>query len=95
MAKDWLDTLIANKEGCVSMAANMIGVHKCIIVFDNEGTYMMMFNPEIIKKAGLYDAEEDGVISAAVNGEENTLADKVDNGVINSDDVAALSKAIF
>ena len=40
------------------MAANMIGVRKRIIVFDNEGTYMTMFNPEIIKKSGPYDAEE-------------------------------------
>ena len=58
VAQDLLDTLIANKEACVGMAANMIGVRKRIIVFDNEGTYMMMFNPEIIKMSGLYDTEE-------------------------------------
>ena len=58
VAQDLLDTLIANKDGCVGMAANMIGVHKRIIVFDNEGTYMTMFNPEIIKKSGPYDTEE-------------------------------------
>ena len=58
VAQDLLDTLIANKDGCVGMAANMIGVRKRIIVFDNEGTYMTMFNPEIIKKSGLYDTEE-------------------------------------
>ena len=58
VAQDLLDTLIANREDCVGMAANMIGVHKRIIVFDNEGTYMTMFNPEIIKKSGPYDAEE-------------------------------------
>lgn len=58
VAQDLLDTLIANKDGCVGMAANMIGVRKRIIVFDNEGTYMTMFNPEIIKKSGSYDAEE-------------------------------------
>ena len=52
VAQDLLDTLITNKEGCVGMAANMIGVRKRIIVFDNEGTYMTMFNPEIIKKSG-------------------------------------------
>ena len=57
-AQDLLDTLTAHKDGCVGMAANMIGVHKRIIVFDNEGTYMTMFNPEIIKKSGPYDAEE-------------------------------------
>ena len=40
------------------MAANMIGVRKRIIVFDNDGTYMTMFNPEIIKKSELYNTEE-------------------------------------
>ena len=40
------------------MAANMIGVNKRIIVFDNEGTYMLMFNPEIIKYSGPYQTEE-------------------------------------
>ena len=58
VAQDLLDTLIAHKDGCVGMAANMIGVHKRIIAFDNEGTYMVMFNPEIIKKSGAYDTEE-------------------------------------
>ncbi len=58
VAQDLLDTLIANKNGCVGMAANMIGVHKRIIVFDNEGTYMTMFNPVILKKSGPYDTEE-------------------------------------
>ena len=58
VARDLLDTLIANKEACVGMAANMIGVRKRIIVFDNEGTYMTMFNPEIIKMSGPYDTEE-------------------------------------
>ena len=58
VAQNLLDTLTAHKDGCVGMAANMIGVHKCIIAFDNDGTYMVMFNPEIIKKSGPYDAEE-------------------------------------
>ena len=58
IALDLLDTLIANKEACVGMAANMIGVQKRIIVFDNEGEYMIMFNPEIIKVSGPYDTEE-------------------------------------
>lgn len=58
VAEDLLDTLAAHKEGCVGMAANMIGVHKRIIAFDNDGTYMVMFNPEIIKKSEPYDAEE-------------------------------------
>ena len=58
IAQDLLDTLTANAEGCVGMAANMIGVAKRIIAFDNDGTYMVMFNPEIVKKEGLYSAEE-------------------------------------
>ena len=58
VAQDLLDTLIANKDACVGMAANMIGVHKRIIAFDNEGTYMIMFNPEIIRMSGPYNAEE-------------------------------------
>ena len=57
-AQDLLDTLTAHREGCVGMAANMIGVRKRIIVFDNEGSYMTMFNPEIIKKNGPYETEE-------------------------------------
>ena len=61
-AEDLLDTLIAHKEGCVGMAANMIGVRKCIIAFLDESgkspTYTVMLNPEIIKKDGAYDTEE-------------------------------------
>ena len=58
VAQDLLDTLAANKDGCVGMAANMIGVRKRIIAFDNEGIYMVMFNPEIVKMSGPYDTEE-------------------------------------
>ena len=58
VAEDLLETLEHHKEGCVGMAANMIGVNKRIIAFDNEGIYMVMFNPEIIKKSGPYAAEE-------------------------------------
>ena len=58
VAEDLLDTLTAHKDGCVGMAANMIGVRKRIITFDNEGTYMVMFNPEIIKKSEPYETEE-------------------------------------
>ena len=58
VAQDLLDTLTAHKDGCVGMAANMIGIQKRIIVFDNEGKYMVMFNPEIIKKSGPYESEE-------------------------------------
>ena len=58
VAEDLLETLAAHRHGCVGMAANMIGVAKRIIVFDNEGKCMTMFNPEIIKCADPYDAEE-------------------------------------
>ena len=62
VAQDLLDTLMANKESCVGMAANMIGEQKRIIAFLDESgrapTYTVMFNPEIIKKSDVYDAEE-------------------------------------
>ena len=57
-SRDLLDTLIAHKMGCVGMAANMIGINKRIIAFDNEGTYMVMLNPVIVKRSGPYEAEE-------------------------------------
>ena len=58
VAQDLLDTLTAHKDSCVGMAANMIGVNKRIIGFDNEGAYMVMLNPKIVKKSGPYQAEE-------------------------------------
>ena len=58
IARDLLETLEAHKEGCVGMAANMIGSSKRIIAFDNEGTYMVMFNPEIVKSSDRYETEE-------------------------------------
>ena len=57
-AQDLLETLKAHKDGCVGMAANMIGVKKRIIAFENEGKYMVMFNPKIVKKSEPYQAEE-------------------------------------
>ena len=57
-AADLLDTLAAHRETCVGMAANMIGVCKRIIAFDNEGSYMVMFNPKILKATGEYETEE-------------------------------------
>ena len=57
-AQDLLDTLTAHKDGCVGMAANMIGVCKRIIVFDNSGSFMTMLNPEIISSSGEYTTEE-------------------------------------
>ena len=57
-AQDLLDTLTAHKDGCVGMAANMIGVCKRIIAFNNEGTYMVMFNPVIVRQSGPYETQE-------------------------------------
>ena len=58
VAQDLLDTLMAHRESCVGMAANMIGVHKRIICFDNDGTYMTIFNHKNIKKSESYETEE-------------------------------------
>ena len=58
VATDLLDTLKAHADGCVGMAANMIGVNKRIIVFDNMGKPMVMFNPEIIKASDAFETEE-------------------------------------
>ena len=58
MARDLLDTLAAHRDRCVGMAANMIGEAVRIIAFDNEGTDMVMLNPEIVKAAGRYETEE-------------------------------------
>jgi len=57
-AQDLLDTLAAHKDSCVGMAANMIGVTKQIIAFDNEGSYMLMLNPVILKASEEYETEE-------------------------------------
>lgn len=58
IARDLLDTLEAHKDSCVGMAANMIGETVRIIAFDNEGSYLVMLNPEIVKCAGQYETEE-------------------------------------
>ena len=58
VAADLLETLEQHKDGCVGTAANMIGVNKRIIAFDNEGKYMVMFNPQILRRSGPYDTEE-------------------------------------
>ena len=57
-AQDLLDTLTFHKDYCVGMAANMIGVTIKIIVFDNEGSYMTMLNPVILKAAEAYETQE-------------------------------------
>ena len=62
VAQDLLDTLLAHKDSCVGMAANMIGVKKRIIAFLDESgrttTYTVMLNPEIIKKDDAYNTTE-------------------------------------
>ena len=62
VAQDLMDTLMAHKDSCVGMAANMIGERKRIIAFLDESgrvsTYTVMLNPEIIKKEGAYNTEE-------------------------------------
>ena len=58
VARDLLDTLAAHRETCVGMAANMIGVCKRIIAFDNQGSYLVMLNPEILKADREYETEE-------------------------------------
>ena len=58
IAQDLLETLQSHRQTCVGMAANMIGACKQIIAFDNEGSYMVMFNPVILKQSGEYETEE-------------------------------------
>ena len=58
IAQDLLETLIHHKEGCVGMAANMIGIHKRIIAFNDNGDYKVMFNPVIVKASGQYETKE-------------------------------------
>ncbi len=58
VAQDLLDTLAAHADGCVGMAANMIGVSKRIIAVEAEEGYLVLFNPVILKKSGAYEAEE-------------------------------------
>ena len=55
---DLMDTLKANREKCVGMAANMIGVKKNIIVIDMEMADVVMFNPVIVSKRGPFETEE-------------------------------------
>ena len=62
------------RTGCVGMAANMIGVNKRIIAFDNEGHYMVMFNPVIVKQSGPYEAEE-GCLSLTGTAEDQAVPD--------------------
>ncbi len=58
IADDLLDTLRANADRCVGMAANMIGENVAVIAFSDGGRYMEMFNPVIVRRDAPYDAEE-------------------------------------
>ena len=58
VAVDLLDTLNANHDRCVGMAANMIGVKKRIIVVNTGLFNMIMNNPVIVRKSGEYETEE-------------------------------------
>ena len=55
---DLIDTLRANLENCVGLAANMIGVKKRILVFTLGNLIVPMINPVILKKEKLYETEE-------------------------------------
>lgn len=61
VVRDLLDTLQANRERCVGMAANMIGIKKRIIVVSAGEADLAMLNPVIIKKSMPYDTEEGGL----------------------------------
>ena len=74
IAADLLETLEHHKDGCVGMAGNMIGVNKRIIAFENDGEYMVMFNPVIVKQSGAYETDE-GCLS--LTGTRKTKRHKV------------------
>jgi len=58
VVQDLLDTLVHHADTCVGMAANMIGIHKRIIVFFENGKAQAMLNPAILKAEGEYETEE-------------------------------------
>ena len=76
VAQDLRDTLEAHREGCVGMAANMIGVGKRVIIFDDGGQATVMFNPEILRRDGLFEAEEAASPSAARGKRSDTGASR-------------------
>lgn len=70
IAQDLLDTLAAHADHCVGLAANMIGVQKCIIAVNVGPTNIAMLNPEIVKRSGKYMTQE-GCLS--LTGERTTV----------------------
>lgn len=69
VGQDLMDTLLAHRQHCAGMAANMIGVNKNIIVFEENGKPLIMYNPVILQKAGEYETTE-GCLS--LSGERKT-----------------------
>ena len=73
VGRDLQDTLHANRDRCVGMAANMIGVKKNIIIVNMGSVDIVMFNPVLISKSGLYETEE-GCLS--LDGVRKTSRDR-------------------
>ncbi len=71
IGRDLCDTLLANRERCVGMAANMIGELKRIIVFFDEGELVLMYNPVLLKKSGASYKTKEGCLSLL--GEQETI----------------------
>ena len=64
VADDLLDTLKAHEDGCVGMAANMIGVRKRIICVKDGNRTLLMYNPQILEQVNAYQTSE-GCLSLA------------------------------
>ena len=63
VVQDLLDTIKAHEQECVGMAANMIGVNKNIIVVNDNGKYLVMINPIVLKTSGRFYETEEGCLS--------------------------------
>lgn len=71
VAANLLDTLKAHAHHCVGLAANMIGEQKCIIAVKDGETYLVMINPEIVKKSAKQYKATEGCLS--LDGERETV----------------------
>ena len=58
VGQDLMDTLLANQDHCVGMAANMIGVKKRVIIVNMGILNVVMYNPVIVRKDSPYETEE-------------------------------------
>ncbi len=83
-AQDLLDTIIAHKDECVGMAANMIGVKKRVIVFNDSGAFRVMFNPEIIGRSEPYKTAE-GCLSLLGEPRPTTRYEKIKVRYLNEE----------